>query len=135
MNGTYEQVAMVFQALCDENRLRILDMLLHGEKCANALLEQLSISQPTLSHHMKILCEAGVVASRRQGKQTLYSIRPDGVAGGKATLDRLAGASPGPESAMGEAVAVIQARMAEKRPTAREKNPVRSVRDMESYLL
>ena len=56
--------AKVFKAFCDENRLQILEMLRSGEKCACVLLENLQISQSTLSHHMKILCDSGIVASR-----------------------------------------------------------------------
>ena len=55
------KTALIFKAFCDENRVRILNLLRSGEKCACRLLEELSISQPTLSHHMKILCDSGFV--------------------------------------------------------------------------
>lgn len=70
--------AKVFKAFCDENRLQILEMLRSGEKCACVLLENLQISQSTLSHHMKILCDSGIVASRKDGKWTHYSISGEG---------------------------------------------------------
>ncbi len=70
----HKQDAAVFKAFCDENRLMILEMLREGERCACELLEQLHISQSTLSHHMKILTDSGVVAARKQGKWTHYSI-------------------------------------------------------------
>ena len=70
--------ARVFKAFCDENRLTILEMLRSGEKCACVLLEKLDISQPTLSHHMKILVDSGIVAARKDGKWTYYSINVDG---------------------------------------------------------
>lgn len=70
--------ARVFKAFCDENRLMILEMLQSGEKCACVLLEKLEISQPTLSHHMKILCESGIVAPRKEGKWTYYAIVDSG---------------------------------------------------------
>lgn len=70
--------ARVFKAFCDENRLQILEMLRNGEKCACVLLENLQISQSTLSHHMKILCDSGIVASRKDGKWTHYSISEAG---------------------------------------------------------
>lgn len=63
-----------FKALCDENRLRIVEELQGGEKCACELLELLSITQPTLSHHMKILCESGLVDVHKQGRWMRYSI-------------------------------------------------------------
>lgn len=70
--------ARVFKAFCDENRLQILEMLRGGEKCACVLLENLQISQSTLSHHMKILCDSGIVAGRKEGKWTHYSINEAG---------------------------------------------------------
>ena len=48
-------IALVFKAFCDENRIRILKLLTSGEKCACRLLEEIDITQPTLSHHMKII--------------------------------------------------------------------------------
>ena len=73
------KIAAVFKALGDENRIRILKMLRCGEKCACKLLEELNISQPTLSHHMKILCDAGIVTGRKEGKWTHYSMCCEGV--------------------------------------------------------
>ncbi len=75
---THQRDACIFKAFCDENRLAILEMLRGGEKCACVLLEQLHISQPTLSHHMKILVDSGVVESRREGKWTHYRISGEG---------------------------------------------------------
>ncbi|MGN1094264.1 MAG: ArsR/SmtB family transcription factor, partial [Candidatus Neoclostridium sp.] len=51
----------ILKALADDNRLEVLKLLQGGEKCACRLLEALEIGQPTLSHHMRILCEAGLV--------------------------------------------------------------------------
>ncbi len=76
----YEKNARVFKAFCDENRLRILELLQTGEKCACKLLEDLKIGQSTLSHHMKILCDSGVVNARKEGKWTHYSINEEGSA-------------------------------------------------------
>lgn len=73
-NNKYHQEAKVLKAFCDENRLMILEVLQSGEACACTLLDTLNISQSTLSHHMKILCEAEVVAARKEGKWTYYSI-------------------------------------------------------------
>ena len=78
MKNKYFENARVFKAFCDENRLLILEMLQTGEKCACVLLEKLEITQPTLSHHMKILVESGIVASRKEGKWTYYSISAKG---------------------------------------------------------
>ena len=73
-----KKTAVVFKAFCDENRIRILQLLQGGEKCACMLLEAMNITQPTLSHHMKILCESGIVKSRKEGKWTFYSISIEG---------------------------------------------------------
>ncbi|MCI8571919.1 MAG: winged helix-turn-helix transcriptional regulator [Lachnospiraceae bacterium] len=73
-----KKTATIFKAFCDENRIRILQQLLTGEKCACVLLDNLQITQPTLSHHMKILCDADIVISRKEGKWTHYSISKSG---------------------------------------------------------
>lgn len=70
----YGETAKLFKALGDENRLHILSMLQHGERCACVLLEHVHLSQPTLSHHMKILCETHLVTSRKEGKWVYYSL-------------------------------------------------------------
>ncbi len=74
-----KKTAIIFKAFCDENRIRILKMLATGEKCGCKLLEEINVAQPTLSHHMKILCDSGVVLGRKEGKWTHYSISPEGV--------------------------------------------------------
>jgi len=73
----YEQAALLFRALSDPNRLAIIDMIKTEEKCACKILEELQITQPTLSHHMKILCDSGLVNSRREGKWMHYSINKE----------------------------------------------------------
>ncbi len=78
METKHEQTAKVFKALCDPNRLMIIEMLRGGERCACKLLEDLNISQSTLSHHMKILCESGFVNCRRDGKWMNYSLSRKG---------------------------------------------------------
>ena len=74
-----KRTAMMFKAFCDENRLRILQVLRGGERCACNRLEEMHITQPTLSHHMKILCDAGIVVSRKEGKWMHYSISKEGI--------------------------------------------------------
>lgn len=75
-----KRVATMFKAFCDENRLRILQILQSGERCACNLLEEMQITQPTLSHHMKILCDSGIVTGRKEGKWMYYSISDEGIA-------------------------------------------------------
>lgn len=74
----------VFRALGDESRMRILLLLDKNELCATELLESVGVVQSTLSHHMKVLAEADIVACRREGKKVYYSIR-------KETMERVAG--------------------------------------------
>lgn len=78
MQTEAQRTARIFKAFCDENRVTILGLLIAGEKCACQLQETLSISQPTLSHHMRILCDAGIVDARKDGKWTYYSLNPEG---------------------------------------------------------
>ncbi|MEI0445832.1 metalloregulator ArsR/SmtB family transcription factor [Brachyspira intermedia] len=83
----YKKEAVIFKAFCDENRLQILDMTKNDEICACKLLEELKIVQSTLSHHMKILCDAEVVIPRKEGKWTYYSINKEGFERAKELLN------------------------------------------------
>ena len=74
-----KKIAAMFKAFCDENRLQILQLLRDGEKCACRILDEMQITQPTLSHHMKILCDSGVVVGRKEGKWMHYSISENGL--------------------------------------------------------
>ena len=74
-----KKIASMFKAFCDENRLQILDLLRDGERCACSILDEMQITQPTLSHHMKILCDSGVVVGRKEGKWMHYSLSEDGL--------------------------------------------------------
>jgi ArsR family transcriptional regulator len=78
VNTEYQDQVAVFKAFCDENRLRILEMLRGGEKCACKLQEYLNIGQSSLSYHMKILVDSGIVESRQEGKWTHYRISGKG---------------------------------------------------------
>lgn len=76
MAEDYGSMSLMLKALGDENRLMIVDMLSDGELCACKILEKFKLSQPTLSHHMKILCSSGLVSSRKEGKWMHYSLVP-----------------------------------------------------------
>ena len=93
MENTYLDNARVFRAFCDETRLMVLSLLQSGEKCACILLEKVSVSQPTLSHHMKILVDSGIVAARKEGKWTHYSISAEGSAKAANLLQKLTAVS------------------------------------------
>lgn len=89
LNIDEKKTATIFKAFCDENRIKILDMLSTGEKCACRLLEEIDVTQPTLSHHMKILCDSGIVVGRKEGKWTHYSISQKGIDEAQKYLDTL----------------------------------------------
>ncbi len=74
MEKVYIDVSKMLKAISDPKRLRIVDMLSCGELCACVILESFRITQPTLSHDMKVLTEAGIVLDRREGKNTFYSL-------------------------------------------------------------
>ena len=74
---TREEVAVICKAMSDANRLKIIEMLTQGEKCGCHLLEELQITQPTLSHHMKVLSECGLVRSYKDGVWHHYSVNCD----------------------------------------------------------
>lgn len=74
-----KEISDLFKAFCDENRVRIIQLLLGEEKCACKLLEEINITQPTLSHHMKILVDSGIVRGRKEGKWMHYSLSHDGI--------------------------------------------------------
>lgn len=65
--------ALIFKALGDATRLKIIEMLSCGKLCACDILESFEITQPTLSYHMKILIECGLVKSQKEGSSIRYS--------------------------------------------------------------
>ena len=89
MENSYEGNAKVFRALSDPNRLMILEILQSRERCACEILADLKIVQSTLSHHMKILCDSGLVDSRRHGKWIYYSLSKDVCEAAKDLLDEI----------------------------------------------
>ena len=97
MELTNKQITIIFKALCDENRVQIFRLLQNGEKCACKLLEAMQCTQPTLSHHMKILCDSGVVRGRKEGKWVHYSIDPAGAEQARQLLAQQLTLLPCPE--------------------------------------
>ncbi|KEJ01896.1 ArsR/SmtB family transcription factor [Clostridium botulinum] len=74
MNLNYDDNAKIIKALSDGSRLKIIDILSCGEKCACDILEHFDFTQPTLSHHMKVLMDCGLVESRKEGLWSYYSL-------------------------------------------------------------
>ncbi len=81
------EVSLLCKALSDPNRLRIVQLLTGGEQCGCELLEQLQITQPTLSHHMKTLEDCGLVSTRKKGKWNHYSLNRDRWAAFRGYID------------------------------------------------
>ncbi|WP_313755869.1 metalloregulator ArsR/SmtB family transcription factor [Tissierella sp.] len=74
MKLNYEENSKIIKALSDPNRLQILDILSCGEMCACDILEHFDFSQPTLSHHMKVLMDSNLVTLRKDGLWSYYSL-------------------------------------------------------------
>lgn len=74
MKRSYAEFTPIFKVLSDETRLKIIDMLSCGEICACDILDGLSISQSTLSYHMKNLTDSGLVNGRRDGAWMRYTL-------------------------------------------------------------
>ena len=89
MEQVYLDTAKILKAISDPKRLRIVDMLSCGELCACKILEAFRITQPTLSHDMKVLLEAGIVCDRREGKNIFYSLNRKRLAALEHTLQNI----------------------------------------------
>ncbi len=77
MEDQYDRMARIFKALSNPKRIRIFEMLSNGELCACELLRRFNVSQPTLSHDMKVLIDANIVKCRRDGQRILYSLNTE----------------------------------------------------------
>jgi ArsR family transcriptional regulator, arsenate/arsenite/antimonite-responsive transcriptional repressor len=78
-----ERLARVFRALGDRHRVRLLSLIAAadgGEACICDLTAPVGLAQPTISHHMKLLVEAGLVTREQRGKWAYYRVVPDSVA-------------------------------------------------------
>ena len=74
MKMNYEENAKIIKSLSDPNRLKIIDILSCGEKCACDILQHFDFTQPTLSHHMKVLIESGLIKVRKDGLWNYYKL-------------------------------------------------------------
>lgn len=77
----YEEMSNIFKALSDSNRIKIVDLLYkNGETCACNLLDEFNISQPTLSHHLKVLSDTGILLQRKEANWIHYRINDEKIA-------------------------------------------------------
>ncbi|MDL2257770.1 metalloregulator ArsR/SmtB family transcription factor [Eubacteriales bacterium OttesenSCG-928-K08] len=74
MTTYFYQYIPIFKALADETRLKIVHMLTCESMCANDILDCFSMTQPSLSYHMKVLTDCGLVNAKRQKGFTMYSV-------------------------------------------------------------
>ena len=84
-----EQYAAIFKALSDKNRLQIVLMLSQTQLCACKILERFQFTQPTLSHHMNILCSCGLVKGEKVGKWMHYSLNSESIEALKQFINSL----------------------------------------------
>ncbi|QSX08454.1 winged helix-turn-helix transcriptional regulator [Alkalibacter rhizosphaerae] len=77
MEHVFIENAKLFKALGDPKRLKIIELLSKGEMCACKILEAFEMSQSTLSHHLKILSDCGLIKGRNEGKWIHYSLNKD----------------------------------------------------------
>ena len=89
MEQIYIDTAKMLRAISDPKRLRIVDMLSCGELCACKILEEFHITQPTLSHDMKVLSEAGIIKQKREGKNIYYSLNDEALIAMHQTLGQM----------------------------------------------
>jgi DNA-binding transcriptional ArsR family regulator len=66
----------VLEALAEPTRLRILDLVRDGERSVGELVDSLGVVQPTVSRHLRVLREAGLVAMRKDAQRRVYRLRP-----------------------------------------------------------
>ncbi|MGW8282758.1 MAG: ArsR/SmtB family transcription factor [Gemmatimonadota bacterium] len=79
VTGDPVQLARAFQALADDKRVRVLELLGDGERCVCELAEAIDITQPLLSFHLRTLREAGLVTDRRKGRWVHYSLNREAI--------------------------------------------------------
>jgi DNA-binding transcriptional ArsR family regulator len=66
-----------FEVVADDSRRRILDLLVEEERAVGDLVDRLTLSQPTVSKHLKVLREAGLVEARTEAQRRIYRVRPE----------------------------------------------------------
>jgi ArsR family transcriptional regulator, arsenate/arsenite/antimonite-responsive transcriptional repressor len=94
-----DRLSGIFKAVADPSRLRLLSIIAShdgGEACVCDLTEPLELSQPTVSHHLKVLAEAGLVTRDKRGKWAYFAVVPDALdALGKVLTTGHNGSGPG----------------------------------------
>ena len=74
MNDKYTKISEKLKAIAEPTRLKILEMLTKEEMCVCEVINKLSLSQPAVSHHLKILRQVDLIQDRKEGKWVFYSV-------------------------------------------------------------
>ena len=75
-----KNLSELFKILADENRLKIIEILSKHNVCGCNILKNLNVTQPTLSHHMKVLTDAGLVMPIKKGNKVVYQLEKENFA-------------------------------------------------------
>lgn len=70
----FERVSDTFALIADPSRLKIMWLLCHCEECVNNIAAAVNMSSPAVSHHLKLLRQADLLQSRREGKEMFYTL-------------------------------------------------------------
>lgn len=73
----YEKLSLVLKAMADPKRMKIIDLLSYSSMCACDVLKHFDFTQPTLSHHMKVLESAGIISVSKQSQWHHYTLREE----------------------------------------------------------
>jgi len=92
-----EETARFFHALSDPTRLRIVELLRHGERCVCDLTDAADAAQSRLSFHLKVLKDAGLLADRREGRWVYYQLRQEALDRVSAALASFEPHAPSPK--------------------------------------
>jgi DNA-binding transcriptional ArsR family regulator len=80
MGGTVtDSCSIMFRALADPTRLRILELLKARERCVSEICDQFELSQPSISHHLDVLKRSDLVRSDKRGREVYYRLNPDAI--------------------------------------------------------
>ena len=102
MNDTRTDVLPVLRALAEPNRLRLFQALRDKERCVRDLVASEGLPQPLVSHHLRVLADAGLVQARRSDGFSLYAVSPDGIAAARVlAMELLDPEAVGPQAQPG----------------------------------
>ncbi len=88
MSPTHADAALAMSAFAEPTRRAILDRLVEGERAVSELVAALDASQPSISQHLRVLLDAGLVTVRRDGRRRIYRASPEGLAHVRAEVER-----------------------------------------------